>query len=137
MFRRLLLVALAAMLVLGGAACGDTASGAQVGDPDPSTGVDDGDGWVDPGDDDADENWDEFPVDLARDDARTVLGMHEEDLAPEVRVSRRGDDHMMLTEDYRLGRLTVELDDDGSGYRVVSVTVELPDGPETYDLEPS
>jgi hypothetical protein len=135
MSRRLLLVALTAML-LGAAACGDTASGVQAGDPDPSTSVDDGDGWVDPGEDDADESWEEFPVDLARDDARTVLGMHEEDLAPEVRVSRRGDDHMMLTEDYRLGRLTVELDDDGSGYRVVSVTVELPDGPETYDLEP-
>jgi hypothetical protein len=35
-----------------------------------------------------------------------------------------------------LGRFTVELDDDGDGFRVTSVTVELPAGPEKLDLIP-
>lgn len=81
---------------------------------------------------------DEFPVEQARQDAQAVLGMNEEDLPADVRIGRRGDEVMALTEDYRLGRRTVELDDtDGSGFRVVSVVVELPDGPETFELEPS
>lgn len=112
------------------AACGDDTTADR--DPDPivpgDTGTDD-DG-SEPGADD------EFPTDSVREDARGVLGMYESDLPEEVRVRRRGDEQFMLTEDYVLGRLTVDLDDDGDGYRVMSVTVELPDGPETFDLEP-
>ena len=79
---------------------------------------------------------DEFPVEQARDDAHGVLGRYERDLPADVRVGRRGDEYLALTEDYVLGRLTVELDDEGDGYRVTSVTVELPDGPETFELTP-
>ena len=62
--------------------------------------------------------------------------MSESDLDDsEVRIARRGDEFFILTDDYVLGRSTVELDDDGNGYRVVSVTVELPDQPETFGLE--
>jgi len=79
----------------------------------------------------------DFDTDAAREEARAVLGMPEEDLPDDVRIARRGDESFLLTEDYVLGRLTVELDDDGDGYRVTSVVVELPDGPETFELEPS
>ena len=78
---------------------------------------------------------DDFDADAAIQEARGVLGMHEEDLPEDVRISRRGDEELMLTEDYVLGRRTVQLEDDGSGHRVVSVTVELPDGPETFELQ--
>jgi len=77
----------------------------------------------------------EFPVDLEREEARGLLGMHEEDLPDGVRISRRGDEEFALTEDYVIGRRTVQLDDDGSGFRVMSVTIELPDGPETFELQ--
>ena len=64
--------------------------------------------------------------------------MYESDLPADVRIGRRGEEVMALTEDYKLGRRTVQLDDtDGSGFRVFSVTVELPDGPEDFDLQPS
>lgn len=83
------------------------------------------------------EGGDEFPTEQAREEARALLGMNEADLPDDVRIARRGDEQFMLTEDYVLGRRTVELDDtDGSGHRVVAVTVELPDGPETYLLSP-
>jgi hypothetical protein len=136
--------ALLSLLLIGAAACGSTASGAGGDDADaPSAGtcvagvtdcVDTVDGPIDdPGD-----LWgDEFPSEQARQDARAVLGMNEADLDDGVRIARRGSDEMMLTEDYVLGRLTVELDDDGSGYRVTSVVVELPDGPESFELEAS
>ncbi len=76
--------------------------------------------------------------DQAVEHARGILGAYEDTLPDDVRVGRRGDEHMALTEDYRLGRLTVELDDtDGDGFRVTAVTVELSDGPETLRLEPS
>lgn len=81
---------------------------------------------------------DDFSTEQARDDARAVLGMYEEELPDDVRVGRRGDETFALTEDYVLGRRTVELDDtdgDGDGFRVTAVIVELPDGPETFDLE--
>lgn len=85
-----------------------------------------------------DEGGDEFPTEAAREEARGLLGLHEADLADDVRISRRGEEQFMLTEDYVLGRNTVELEDtDGSGFRVVTVTVELPDGPETFELQPS
>ena len=99
--------------------------GEVVGDPD----LDD--------DGDADDEWADFPSDEAREQARGFLGMGEDDVPEDVRIGRRGDETFMLTEDYVLGRSTVELDDDGDGFRVVSVTVELPDGPETFVLEAS
>ena len=80
---------------------------------------------------------DEFDVDAAVQAADGLLGRSEDDLPADVRIARRGDEEFALTEDYVLGRLTVELDDtDGSGFRVVVATVELPDGPRTVELTP-
>ena len=79
---------------------------------------------------------DEFPVDQAIADAHGLLGRNEADLPADVRIARKGADQFALTEDYVLGRFTVELDDDGDGFRVTSVTVELPAGPETLELTP-
>lgn len=74
-----------------------------------------------------------------REDAQFYMGVQEEELPDidTVRIGRRGDEHMMLTEDYRVGRMTVDLDDvQGDGTFVVTeVTVELPEGPETFALE--
>lgn len=65
--------------------------------------------------------------------AQELLGRAEGELAPDVRVARRGEEQMMLTEDYVLGRMTVELDpDDTDDWYVTAVTVELPDGPQTF-----
>jgi hypothetical protein len=65
-------------------------------------------------------------------EARGLLGQTEEELDDAVRVGRRGDDHMALTEDYVIGRMTAELDEDGAGvFRVTAVTVELTEGPQT------
>lgn len=75
----------------------------------------------------------DFDSDAARDAAAALLGAAEHDLDADVRVSRRGDEHFMLTEDYVLGRITVELDADTDGvFRVVAATVELPEGPATF-----
>lgn len=64
--------------------------------------------------------------------ARTLIGTAEADLPGDVRIGRRGDEDMMLAQDYVVGRRTVALDDDGSGtYVVTAVTVELDEGPET------
>lgn len=79
---------------------------------------------------------DEFDEESEREQARALLGVAETDLSPDVRIARRGDELFALTEDYRLGRDTVELDADADGvYRVVLVTVELVDGPETFTAE--
>lgn len=69
-----------------------------------------------------------------RADAQYYLGLDESALPDDVRVARRGEEDMALTDDYVVGRMTVELDDaDGDGsFEVVSVTVELPDGPEVF-----
>ena len=69
--------------------------------------------------------------------ARALLGIGEADLPTEVRIARRGEEQMMLTEDYVIGRMTVELDPaaDG-GYTVTTVTLELPDGPHTVSAAP-
>lgn len=51
-----------------------------------------------------------------------------------TRVGRVGDEQYALTEDYVIGRMTAEFDDDGTGTMVVtSVTVELDGGPEVVD----
>lgn len=87
--------------------------------------------------DDGDQG-DVFPVEQARQEAQGLLGMYERDLPADVRIGRRGDEAMPLTDDYLLGRRTVELDDtDGTGFRVFSVTIELPAGPEVFILTPS
>lgn len=79
---------------------------------------------------------DEYPSEAARQRAREQLGRPEGELDPDIRIGRRGEEQMMLTEDYALGRITVELDDDGTGTFVVTqATVELPDGPETFTLD--
>lgn len=79
---------------------------------------------------------DDFDSDAALTTGEALLGDAEEELAGDVRVSRRGEEMFALTEDYVLGRLTVELDDDGTGtYRVTSVVVELPEGPETLTTD--
>ncbi|MFP5323017.1 MAG: hypothetical protein ACLGIC_14395 [Acidimicrobiia bacterium] len=91
------------------------------------------DGGMDPADGDAD-----FPSDEARQRAQELLGTAESELeiGADLRIGRRGDEQFMLTEDYVLGRITVELDDDGSGsYVVTQATVELPEGPETCTLD--
>ncbi len=129
------LAALAALSLLASACGGNTAPGTEQ-PPDAETPTTD----PSPGEPgapvDPDPSWEDFPTDDAREEARGLLGMNEDDLTDDVRVSRRGDEHFMLTEDYVLGRRTVELDDvDGSGYRVITVTVELPDGPETFVLQ--
>ena len=153
---------LAALLLLSvAAACGDSSSDATAGGdaPDPAAGAclvgteDCVDADLDP--DDAagpsagmcapgvtdcvdavvEPGGDEFPVEAAIEDAQALLGVDEGALPDDVRVSRRGDEQLPMTDDYVLGRRTVELEDDGSGYRVVAVTVELPDGPETFSLQ--
>lgn len=79
---------------------------------------------------------DDFDSDAALIAGEALLGDAEDELADDVRVGRRGEETFALTEDYVLGRLTVELDDDGTGtYRVTSVVVELPEGPETLVAE--
>jgi hypothetical protein len=119
--------ALAAFAILLGACA--AADATDLPPEEPVSGIpDDGDA-VDPA------PADEYPTDQAREEARGLLGMHEEALPEGVRIGRRGDEDFALTEDYVLGRSTVQLDDDGSGFRVTSVTVELPDGPETYELQ--
>lgn len=80
---------------------------------------------------------DETGIEQLRRDARFYLGAQKDDLNEHVRIGRIGDEHMALTDDYQVGRITVELDDlRGDGMPVVtSATVELPDGPETFQLE--
>lgn len=77
-------------------------------------------------------------LDALDQEAHGLLGRNESDLPNDVRVGRRGAEAMMLTDDYVLGRMTVELDDtDNNGvFRVVSVILELPSGTETYQLQP-
>ncbi len=75
---------------------------------------------------------DAFDSEAALAAAEAVLGLTEAELDADVRVGRKGEESMMLIEDYRLGRLTVELDlDDMDRWVVTAVTVELPDGPQT------
>jgi hypothetical protein len=63
---------------------------------------------------------------------RSLLGVAEADLGDDVRIARIGTESYALTEDYVVGRVTVELDPDASGVnRVVKVTLEHEDGPVT------
>jgi hypothetical protein len=72
------------------------------------------------------------PADNDEGAARSLLGVAKEDLADDVRIARIDDEQFALTEDYRIGRITVELDTDADGVaRVTVVTIELEDGPVT------
>lgn len=144
MFRPLF-VAAGAALVFGLAACGQADSAAddpgQAGDA-PVAGVchqdhpDCVDTVVGEPDDLPGEPHGDFDADAARAEARALLGSAEADLDAQVRIGRRGDEQFALTEDYVIGRMTVELDVDAEGtYRVTAVTVELPEGPETFEQE--
>ncbi len=124
--KRTILGASLAVLLLGAAACGGEAAG---GDPLSPPAIPEPTSEPGFGDD--------FPTEEARQQAQGLLGTDEADVPDDVRVARRGSESFALTADYELGRITVELDDtDGSGFRVVLATVELPDGPETFELTP-
>lgn len=76
---------------------------------------------------------DVFDSEAAIAEAQALLGVTAAELGPDVRVARQGEEWMMLTEDYRIGRLTVELDiNDMDEWIVTAVTVELPDAPQTF-----
>lgn len=62
-------------------------------------------------------------------DARSLLGLRQDQLPDDVRIARVDDEHFALTEDYRIGRLTVSIDDG----RVTSVVLEAEDGPITVE----
>lgn len=80
---------------------------------------------------------DETAVEQFRRDAKYYLGRPRDEVPELIRIARIDDDDFAVTDDYQVGRITVELDDvDGDGNPVVtSATVELPDGPETFELE--
>ena len=61
-------------------------------------------------------------------EAEALLGTARADLPADVRIGRIGDEHLPLTEDYVVGRMTVELD---AAETVVAVIVELTEGPHT------
>ena len=58
--------------------------------------------------------------------AESFLGLTRDELPDDVRIARVGDEWFPMTEDYVIGRTTVELDETG---HVVKVTIELEDGP--------
>ena len=71
-----------------------------------------------------------------RRDAKFYLGKPKSEVPELIRIARIDDKQFALTEDYQIGRITVELDDRGKGGPVVTTsTVELPDGPETFTLD--
>lgn len=75
---------------------------------------------------------DEFDSTAAIGQAEDLLGLAESELSPDVRIGRRGEEQLALTEDYVIGRMTAELDiNDMDEWIVTAVTVELPDGPQT------
>lgn len=78
----------------------------------------------------------DFDSDGARDAAAGLLGLAEEDLQglDDVRIGVVDGEALALTEDYVLGRRTVELETDDGRTLVTAVTVELPDGPERLTL---
>lgn len=64
--------------------------------------------------------------------AESFLGLTQAELADDVRIARIGEEWFPVTEDYVIGRTTVELDPDADGTpRVTTVVIELEDGPIT------
>jgi hypothetical protein len=149
------LASVSVLMMLALAACGPTAGGDGTaagldgtGDADQADSGDDPAAGICPQDQpaciDTPQLYDDEPVTIddtgieqLRRDARFYLGKSQGELHELVRIGRIGDEHLALTEDYQVGRITVELDDvAGSGTPVVtSATVELPGGPETFDLD--
>ena len=140
------------MLVVVTAACGlpatsDTSSGSGgVAAPAPTGAADGGDAASaclegtpdcnDTPDTDMGGGGDAMTDDQLRKTARDLLGLPEDDLPQDVRIGRRGDEQFALTEDYRPGRMTVELDENAKGvFKVSVVLVELAGGPETFREE--
>ncbi|HUF76864.1 MAG TPA: hypothetical protein VMM35_11330 [Longimicrobiales bacterium] len=143
---RLLMAVATALMTIGLAACATAPDSAGTGDPDPPGGeaiagmcAQEEPDCVDTVEllDDEPVTVDETAIEQFRRDAQFYLGASEGELTELIRVARIGDERFALTEDYVIGRITVELDDlDGGGAPVVtSATVELPDGPETFELE--
>jgi hypothetical protein len=136
-------VALAAVLALSAVGCGTAAGdGTDPDQPVDAPAASCPEGTTDCVDtpqltDDEPVEVDETGIRQLEADARHHLGLDESELTELMRVGRRGDEVMALTEDYVIGRITVELDDlDGDGtHTVTSSTVELPDGPRTFTLD--
>jgi hypothetical protein len=98
----------ASMCIEGSTDCDDTPTATDGGDPDA---IDEG---------------------AIIEEANRLIGLAEDELDDSVRIGRRGDEYMILTEDYQIGRMTAELDPDDLGVmRVTSVIIELTDGPVT------
>lgn len=147
--RRVPVLAVVVSLAFAVAACGD--ADAEAGDavPDPGASAPSDDvpaagacleGTTDcvdtPGlDDDEPVEIDETGVQQFAADAQYYLGRDETELPDTIRIGRRGEESFALTEDYVIGRMTAELDDpDGDDvYTVTAMTVELPDGPATFE----
>lgn len=79
---------------------------------------------------------DETGIRQFRKDAKYYLGRPQDELNELIRIARIDNEQMAVTDDYRVGRITVELDtvEQGAQPIVTSATVELPDGPETFEL---
>ena len=80
---------------------------------------------------------DETGLQQFRKDARYYLGRPQSELNELIRVARIDDVDMAVTDDYQIGRITVELDtvNEGEEPIVTSATVEMPEGPETFTLK--
>ena len=79
---------------------------------------------------------DETGIAQFRRDAKFYLGKPRAELNDLIRIGRIGDEQRMLTQDYQIGRITVELDKVDGQFIVTKSTVELPDGPQTFELQP-
>ena len=80
---------------------------------------------------------DETGIEQFRKDAKFYLGRPRSELNELIRIARIDDEQRAVTDDYQVGRISVELDtvNDGGEPIVTSATVELPDGPETFELQ--
>jgi hypothetical protein len=78
---------------------------------------------------------DETGIRQFRRDAKFYLGKPKSEVPDLIRIARIDKEQFALTEDYQIGRITVELDDLGDGPIVTKSTVELPDGPESFTLD--
>ena len=78
---------------------------------------------------------DETGIRQFRRDAKFYLGKPKSEVPELIRIARIDDEQFALTEDYQIGRITVELDDLSDGPIVTKSTVELPDGPESFSLK--
>lgn len=80
-----------------------------------------------------------FDLEAARRDARSLLGQSEDEVLElwgDVRVGRRGDESLPVTDDLVPGRKTIATEDDGSGVaRVVEVVLDTETGTETFTAE--